>query len=201
MPFLLGLTGNIACGKSTVGRLLAERYGADYVDADRLVHELYAPGTPETAAVAARFGNSVLAPNGSVDRSKLGPIVLADPTALKNLQDIVHVGVGASLERRLAASSAKVVVVDAIRLIEAGLAERCAAVWVVVCSRATQVHRLAESRGMDERAAALRIDAQGPQEEKVRHATAVIQNDGSLADVERQVEVAWAASVAPHLTG
>ena len=72
MTFLLGLTGNIACGKSTVGQLLAERYAADYVDADRLVHALYAAGTPETSAIAARFGTDLLTPERTIDRRKLG---------------------------------------------------------------------------------------------------------------------------------
>src|SRR6185503_18089716 len=89
VAFLLGLTGNIACGKSTVGQLLAERYGADYIDADRLVHALYAAGTPETAAVAARFGAALVGPDGTIDRRKLGDIVMSNKDALKDLERII----------------------------------------------------------------------------------------------------------------
>src|SRR5579872_6945372 len=86
VAFLLGLTGNIACGKSTVGALLAERFGADYIDADRVVHGLYAAGTPETSAIAARFGAELLTPEGTIDRRRLGDIVMADRTALRELE-------------------------------------------------------------------------------------------------------------------
>jgi len=93
VPFLLGLTGNIACGKSTVGQLLADRYGAEYVDADRLVHALYAAGTPETAAIARRFGQELVGPEGTIDRRKLGDRVLADRAALRDLEQILDPGV------------------------------------------------------------------------------------------------------------
>src|SRR5712692_3788681 len=86
VPFLLGLTGNIACGKSTVGQLLADRFGADYVDADRLVHTLYAAGTPETAAIADRFGHDLLKDDGTIERRRLGDMVLADRAALADLE-------------------------------------------------------------------------------------------------------------------
>src|SRR5215216_1424313 len=93
MPFLLGLTGNIACGKSTVGQLLADRYAADYVDADRLVHALYAPGTSETQAIARRFGADLLTPDNTIDRRRLGDRVMADHTALRDLEVILGPGV------------------------------------------------------------------------------------------------------------
>src|SRR5205085_5803628 len=83
MPFLLGLTGNIACGKSTVGQLLADRYAADYVDADRLVHALYASGTPETRAIADRFGADLLRDDGTIDRRRLGDMVMSNTAALR----------------------------------------------------------------------------------------------------------------------
>src|ERR1700730_15736580 len=94
VPFLLGLTGNIACGKSTVGQLLAERFGADYLDADRLVHALYAAGTPETRAIADRFGDALVNPaDGTIDRSRLGDAVLGNRTALRDLERILDPGV------------------------------------------------------------------------------------------------------------
>src|SRR5215213_9587251 len=100
MAYRIGLTGNIACGKSTVGRLLVER-GAEYVDADRLVHALMEPGTPENAAIVARFGPEVRAADGAIDRRALGALVWSDPAALKDLEAILHPGVRAVVRRRL----------------------------------------------------------------------------------------------------
>src|SRR5260221_821196 len=110
--FLLGLTGNIACGKSTVGQLLAERYGADYVDADRLVHALYAPGTPETLAIAERFGQDLLKNDGTIDRRRLGDKVLSDSAALKDLDGILNPGVRQAHVDRIDHASAPVLVLD-----------------------------------------------------------------------------------------
>ena len=199
MPFLLGLTGNIGCGKSTVGQLLAERFGAEYVDADRLVHALYASGTPETRAIVARFGGDLRQADGTIDRRRLGDIVMSDEVALRDLERILDPGVSHAIEARLASTSARVVVLDAIRLIEAGLAARCDAVWVVVCERETQLRRLQAARGFSADQAALRVAAQRPADEKVRHATAVIVNDGSLDDLASQVDQAWRTTVVPLL--
>ena len=193
MPFLLGLTGNIACGKSTVGQLLATRYGADYMDADRLVHQLYAPGTPETLAIARRFGQHLLTADGTVDRRRLGDLVLADRRVLRELEAILDPGVMRAIDDHLAHTAARVVVLDAIRLIESGLAARCQAVWVVVCDRAVQIERLRATRGLTLEQAELRVAAQAPPEEKLAYATAVLHNHGSLEDLAAQVEAAWAA--------
>ena len=200
MPFLLGLTGNIACGKSTVGQLLADRFGADYVDADRLVHALYAAGTPETRAIADRFGKDlILGDDGTIDRRRLGDVVLGDRNALRDLERILDPGVRQAIADRIAHSKAAVVVLDAIRLIEAGTAARCDAVWVVVCDQDAQMQRLQASRGMSGEQAALRIAAQTPAEEKLRHATAVITNNSSPDSLRAQVEAAWKSTVQPNL--
>jgi len=200
VPFLLGLTGNIACGKSTVGQVLAERYGAEYVDADRLVHTLYAAGTAETAAIAARFGKDLLQPDGTIDRRRLGDMVMSNDAALRDLERILDPGVGRAIADRVENTSAPVVVLDAIRLIESGIAEQCDTVWVVVCDRELQLQRLQSSRGLTREQAALRIAAQRPADEKLRHAKAVITNNGSLDDLLRQIESAWAATVRPALS-
>ena len=194
MPFRIGLTGNIACGKSTVGKLLAAR-GAEYVDADRLVHTLMEPGTPEHDQIVSRFGSAVRRADGRIDRPRLGGIVFADPAALEDLEAILHPGVRAEIRRRLAASTAPIFVVDAIKLIEGGLAREMDAVWVVVCPRSEQVRRLMSERGMTSEQAEARISAQGSQEEKVRHATLVIDNGGTLADTEHQVAAALARNL------
>ncbi|MFN8634827.1 MAG: dephospho-CoA kinase [Chloroflexota bacterium] len=191
MPFRIGLTGNIACGKSTVGRLLVAR-GAEYVDADRLVHALMEPGTPENDRIVERFGPEVRAADGRIDRARLGGIVFADPAALKELEAILHPGVRAEIRRRMAASTAPILVVDAIKLLESGLAREMDAVWVVTCPRAEQVRRLMTERGLTAEQAEVRISAQGSQEEKARQATVVISNGGTLEETERQVDAGLA---------
>jgi dephospho-CoA kinase len=191
MPFRIGLTGNIACGKSTVGTLLVAR-GAEYVDADRLVHVLMEPGTPENDRIVERFGPEVRASDGRIDRARLGGIVFADPAALKDLEAILHPGVRAEIRRRMAAATAPILVVDAIKLLESGLAKEVDAVWVVTCPRSEQVRRLMTTRGLTEEQAEVRISAQGSQEEKARRATVVISNGGTLEETERQVDAALA---------
>jgi dephospho-CoA kinase len=197
--FLLGLTGNIACGKSTVGQLLADRYGAEYVDADRLVHALYAAGTPQTAAIAARFGLDLLKEDGTIDRRRLGDIVMSNNSALKELECLLDPGVNQAILDRLEHTSSAVLVLDAIRLIETGRASRCDAVWVVVCDQQAQLQRLQSSRNLSPEQAALRIAAQSPVEEKLRHATAVITNNGAPNDLAAQVAAAWTKTVQPKL--
>ncbi len=199
MAFLLGLTGNIACGKTTVGQLLAERFGADYVDTDRLVHALYAPGTPETQAIAERFGHDLMQADGTVDRRRLGDLVLADRAALQDLECILNPGVRQAIDTRLAHVPAPVVVLDAIRLIESGLAQRCDTVWVVVCAPDQQMLRLQASRGLSAEQATLRMGAQAPVADKVRHANVVIANQGTLNNLAEQVAAAWQQTVVPRL--
>jgi len=199
VAFVLGLTGNIACGKSTVGTLLTDRFDAEYVDADRIVHARYAAGTAETRAIAERFGDDLLQPDGTIDRRRLGDVVMADPAALKELERILDPGVRGAIESRLANSLAAVVVLDAVRLIEGGLYLRCNAVWVVVCDPALQIERLQASRHFSLEQATLRVNAQAPIETKLRHATAVIRNDGSLDDLAQQVADAWSTTVQPLL--
>src|SRR4051794_24955563 len=195
MPLRVGLTGNIACGKSTIGRLLEAR-GAEYIDADRLVHALMERGQPEQAQIVERFGPEVQMADGRIDRARLGGIVFADPAALRDLEGILHPGVRAEIRRRIAASTAPIVVVDAIKLFEGGLAAEMDAVIVVICPRAEQVRRLTTKRGLTVEQAEIRIDAQNPQEEKARQATIVIDNGGTHAETERQVDAALAALTA-----
>jgi dephospho-CoA kinase len=198
MAFVLGLTGNIACGKSSLGALLAERYGADYVDADRVVHASYAAGTPETTAIAERFGHDLLQGDGTIDRRRLGDIVMADRAALKDLERILDPGVRSAIEAHLSGSKAAVVVLDAVRLIEGGLYKRCDAVWVVVCDPEIQVARLQSTRRFTREQAELRVSAQAPVEEKLRHATAIVTNNGSLDELQAQVAQVWQATIAPY---
>jgi len=199
VAFILGLTGNIACGKSSVGAILADRHQAEYLDADRVVHALYEAGTPETQRIAERFGADLLKEDGTIDRRRLGDIVMADKAALRELERILDPGVRAAIEARFASTSAPVLVLDAIRLIEGGLYLRCDAVWVVLCEPALQIQRLQATRNFSQEQAALRVSAQVPVEEKLRHATAVITNNGDLADLQTEIEQAWERTVAPYL--
>ena len=194
MPYRIGLTGNIACGKSTVGRMLVAR-GAEYVDADLLVHALMEPGTAENEQIATRFGPDVRDASGRIDRAALGAIVWRNPAALRDLEAILHPAVRAEIRRRLAESRAPAIVVDAIKLLESGLHEQLDAVWVVTCVPSEQLRRLTGPRGLTEQEARDRIAAQAPQTEKVRCAAVVIDNSGSLANTERQVEEAWKAAI------
>jgi dephospho-CoA kinase len=200
VPFLLGLTGNIACGKSTVGQVLADQYGAEYLDADLLVHALYAAETPETRAIAARFGADLLRADGTIDRRRLGDLVMSNGGALRELEHILDPGVRRAISERVTTTTASVVVLDAIRLIESGLAATCDAVWVAVCDRALQLQRLQTSRDLTPEQAAMRIAAQRPASEKLAYATAVITNNGSLDDLQAQISLAWERTVQSHLT-
>lgn len=192
MAYRIGLTGNIACGKSTVGKLLAAR-GAEYIDADRLTHRLLEAGTPENDRIVERFGPDMRAADGRIDRPKLGAMVFSDPAALKDLEAILHPGVRAAIRRAMEAATAPLVIVDAIKLFESGLYKELDTAWVVTCPRAEQLRRLTTERGLTPEQAAIRIGAQGSQEEKVRLANVVIDNSGSLADTERQIDAALGA--------
>jgi len=187
---IIGLTGNIGCGKTAVAGML-RRLGADFVDADLLVHELLGPGTPVTAAVLRRFGEGIRKPDGGVDRQALARIVFADPKALRALEDIVHPAVLRETEARIRRSTAPVLVLEAIKLIESGMYLRCDEVWVVTCDAEQQIQRLVSQRGMLREEALQRIQAQPPPEAKVPYARVVIDNSGTLEQTWRQVKAAW----------
>ena len=144
---LIGLTGNIATGKSAVGRMLAEM-GALVIDADRVAHEVMEPDGAAFAALIDAFGSEVLTPAGTVDRRRLGDIVFRDPAALARLEAAVHPAVIQEVGRRIAATDAAVVVVEAIKLIEAGMHRAYDALWVVTAPRDLQIKRLVSTRGL-----------------------------------------------------
>ena len=189
-PYLIGLTGNIACGKSTVLQELA-RLGAAVLDADAVVHQLLKQPGPTRTAVVKAFGSNILGPDGAIDRKILGQIVFQDPTALSRLESIVHPAVLDFTWTWLEQVATEVAVIDAIKLIEAGMAERCDEVWVVTCPQEEQIHRLMENRGLSREEALQRIRAQPPQEEKVARADVVIDNRGRLEETQTQVLRSW----------
>ena len=190
-PFVIGLTGNIATGKSLVAEMLSKR-GATHLDADRLAHRVMSRGTPVWERIVGLFGLDALKANGAIDRSKLGAIVFSDPAALSRLEETVHPDVIAYTRQLIATAQTAVVVVEAIKLIESGMVEQlCDQVWVVTAPRCVQIQRLTGQRGLSLAQAALRVDAQSPQETKLMRADVVIDNGGTLDRTERQVELAW----------
>jgi dephospho-CoA kinase len=192
-PYIIGLTGNIACGKSTVLRRLAE-LGAEVIDADLVVHALMEPGQPVWAAVREGFGPGVIAPDDRIDRRALAAIVFSDPTELQRLEELTHPAVRVRIMDQVAEAArrgVRTMVVDAIKLFEGGLADHCDEVWVVTCDPAQQLARLMARNGFDEAEARRRIAAQPPQSEKVARADVVIDNSGSLEATQVQVDAAW----------
>jgi dephospho-CoA kinase len=190
---VVGLTGGIGSGKSTVAGLLADR-GAVVIDADRLARDAVAVGTAGHRAVVDRFGASVVAGDGSLDRRALAGVVFDDPSALADLNGIVHPPVRAAIADRLAEleGTDAVVVLEIPLLIESGLSYGASQVVVVDCPEDVAVRRLAEGRGMDPADARRRIAAQASREERRAAADVVIDNGGSLDDLRRQVEELWA---------
>ena len=188
---MIGLTGNIATGKSLVGHMLAER-GAEHIDADRLAHQVVARGTDAWEQIVREFGREILRPDGEIDRARLGAIVFSDAAALARLEGFVHPPVIALTGERIERSTASIVVVEAIKLIESGMVVRlCDALWVVIAPRAAQIERLVADRGLSYEDAVARVDAQPPQSAKAARADVVIDNGGSIEATRRQVARAW----------
>lgn len=187
----IGLTGNIATGKSTVLAYLQQR-GAAVIDADQLTHQAMLPAGPAYRAVVAAFGAQILTEDGAIDRKALGAIVFADPTRLAQLEAIVHPAVFELAQAILHTTSAPVVIIEAIKLLEAGrLLRMCDEVWVVVADEATQLARLIRDRGMTEEDARRRMAAQSSQADKVRQATRVIDNSGTEGSLYKQLDAIW----------
>jgi len=188
--FVIGLTGNIATGKSVVRKML-EHLGAYGIDADSLANRAIARGSPGYQPVVDTFGKWILAPDGQIDRAKLGRLVFSDPEALGRLEAIVHPFVREAIDILIRRSSHNVVVVEAIKLIEGGLADQCDSVWVAYASPERQIIRLTQKRKMSETLARQRMNAQAPQEKKTARADVVIRNEGSFEDTWSQVMGAW----------
>ena len=192
----IGLTGGIGSGKSTVSVLLAER-GAVIVDADRIAREVVEPGTPGLAAVVAAFGESVVGPDGGLDRPALAAVVFADPEARARLDGIVHPLVRARAAEVVAAAPPDAVLVhDIPLLVETGQAGRYALVLVVQADLDTRVARLVQ-RGMTEDDARARIAAQATDEQRAAVADVVLDNSGTRDELAAQVERFWAERVEP----
>ncbi|MCA9543941.1 MAG: dephospho-CoA kinase [Myxococcales bacterium] len=196
---LIGLTGGIACGKSTVAQLLTDR-GAAVVDADRVAREVVAPGSAGLAALAQAFGAEVLDPRGHLDRARLATLVFGDAAARRRLEAITHPLIAQESMRQLAAAAATgapLVVYDAALLFESGRAEHFRPVLVVSARPEVQRARLMARDGLTAAEADARINAQMPVADKAARADHVIENSGDRAQTAAQVAALWAQWVHP----
>jgi dephospho-CoA kinase len=188
--YVIGLTGNIATGKSVVRKML-EHLGAFGIDADALSHQAIGRGGPGYGAVVEMFGKWLLNAEGQINRAKLARIVFSDPEALGRLEAIIHPLVSQGIDFLARRTKSSVVVIEAIKLIESGLARDCDAIWTVHVPEALQEARLVSKRGLTPAEARQRIAAQGSQAEKLKAARVTIDNSGSFEDTWLQVQAAF----------
>ncbi len=188
--FVIGLTGNIATGKSVVRKML-EHLGAYGIDADSLANRAVSKGSPAYQPVLETFGRWILSADEQIDRAKLGRLVFSDPEALERLEAIVHPMVSQAIDILIRRARQNVIVVEAIKLFESGLAEKCDSLWVTYTAPDLQLARLTQKRGMAEAQARQRMNAQTAQDKKVSAADVVIRNQGSFEDTWGQVMAAW----------
>ncbi|HLX40003.1 MAG TPA: dephospho-CoA kinase [Ktedonobacteraceae bacterium] len=192
MPRIIGLTGNIACGKTAVGQMLLALGAERYIDADAMVHRLYQSGQPIAVKVAAEFGEGVMASDGSVDRQALGAVVFRDAEAMRRLEAIVHPAVGQVLSGEIALVSPNgIAIIDAVKLLEGGSGAFCQSKWMVVCSEEQELARLMARNGLSEEEARIRLRAQPSVEERLPLVDEVIENSGTLEETRSQVAAAF----------
>lgn len=191
-PYVIGVTGNIACGKSAVLAILRD-LGAATIDADTVYADLVRPDSMLLGALADRFGAGIIAADGSLDRRALAAIAFADPAALAALDRITHPAVVSEVARRISRQTAEVVAIDAVKLVESGMVGLCDALWVVTCDPEVQIARLMARNGLDRAEAARRIAAQPPLADKIAIADAVVDNSGDLPALRTAVESAWSS--------
>lgn len=190
----IGLTGGIGSGKSTVAKFLAE-LGAPVLDADQVGHAIYQPGGPAYQEMIDAFGREILAPDGAVDRKKLGPIVFGDLAALKRLNAIVHPKMFTRMREMVAAMRAggerKPIVIEAAILIEANWQALFDEIWLVTAAKERVIERIERDRGMRPEQTEARIRAQLSDDERRRHAALVVVNDGTLEQLRARVAELW----------
>ena len=192
MPRIIGLTGNIACGKTSVGHMLLALGAERYIDADAVVHHLYESGQPIAVQVKEAFGSTVIAPDGSVDRKALGAVVFQNVEAMQQLERIVHPAVGKALMQELAAvSTSGIAVIDAVKLLEGGSGALCQSKWLVICPEEQELARLMTRNLMSEEEAWARLRAQPSVAARLPLVDEVIDNGGTLEETRRQVAAAF----------
>ncbi|MHB1119947.1 MAG: dephospho-CoA kinase [Bellilinea sp.] len=192
--YVIGLTGNIATGKSVVRRML-EHLGAYGIDADALAHRTIARGAPGYQAVVDQFGKWIVNSDGEIDRGRLGRVVFSDPQALASLETIIHPLVDQVIDFLVKRAPQPVIVIEAIKLLEANLSKKCDSIWVAYAPKDVQLARLTQKRRMSRAEAIQRIEAQPSQQQKVKAAKVVINNVGSIEDTWKQVVTGWRKDV------
>jgi dephospho-CoA kinase len=193
MTKVIGLTGGIGSGKSTVSQILAE-LGAVIIDADKVGHEAFKPGTPAWHEVVATFGKEVIAPAGEIDRKKLGSIVFGNPEALLKLNRIMHPKMADMMKAQIdeyRRQGVKMVVLDAAILIEANWTPLVEEVWLTVAPESKVMERLKKQRGMTEEQTLARIRSQLSTQERMKYAKVVINNDGDIDELRAKVKELW----------
>ena len=188
--YVIGLTGNIATGKSVVRRML-EHLGAYTIDADALAHRAIARGAPGYQPILDEFGKWILDKDGEIDRSRLGRVVFSDPDALKRLEQLTHPLVRQAINLLAGRAKQPVIVLEAIKLLEGDLHKSCDSIWVTDAPVEVQVARLVRKRGMSTEEARQRVHVQAPQSSKLAAATVVIHNTGSYESLWQQVTAQW----------
>jgi dephospho-CoA kinase len=189
---IIGLTGNIATGKSVVRRML-EHLGAYTIDADALAHRVIAKDAPGYKRVLDKFGTWLLDKDGQINRGKLGKLVFADAEALTHLEAIIHPYVMQAVDLLIRRASQPVVVIEAIKLLESDLRAECDSIWVTDAPQEVQIERLIRKRSLSREDARQRVHAQTPQAEKLAAANIVVKNNGSYDDLWKQVVEGWKA--------
>jgi dephospho-CoA kinase len=188
--YVIGLTGNIGTGKSVVRRML-EHLGAYGIDADAISHRAISRDAPCFDSILRTFGSYILSPEGQIDRKKLAQIVFNDPDALAKLESIVHPLVEQAVDIIVRRTTQKVIVIEAIKLLESNLGALCDSIWVVYANPEVQLSRLMHNRNMNEKEARQRMASQVPQESRLADATVVIKNNSTFDDTWKQVTTAW----------
>jgi dephospho-CoA kinase len=192
MPYVIGLTGPIASGKSTIAGMLRKR-GAEVIDADGVYRGLLAPGSALWKRVVDRFGPTIVGSDGDIDRSALADIVFADPEALADLDRITHPAVIAEIRDQIARTSSPLVVLEAVKLVQSGLTSDIDALWFITADPETRLRRLISRSGMDEASARARIAAAPSSVPEGVELDAIVDNSGDLASTSAAVDEAWRA--------
>lgn len=194
----IGLTGGIGSGKSTVAKIL-EEFGAPIIDADKVAHTTYAPGGAAYDAVIAAFGTEVVAADRTIDRKKLGAIVFGNPDLLNKLTSIVwpatFTSIRAELDGLRASGEKMPIIVEAAILIEANWQPLCDEIWLVRASRQAVIDRIERQRGLKPAETEARIRAQLSDDERAKHASLVIDNDGSPDELREVLKRVWSDAI------
>ena len=197
----IGLTGGIATGKSLVSQLL-EGHGGFLINADVIAHELYAPRTEGFSQIVSLFGEDILTPSGSIDRKKLGSVVFSDTSKMEALNSIIHPLIRHEVKTRISdlyEQNCSVVILEAALLLEAGWQDLVDQIWVVISERNTVISRLSVRNALSREESLKRIQAQMPQDERLKFADVVIENNGNIDSLSANIKKLWLDKLAANI--